>query len=244
MLLAALAPILALAVRRKDPTLRTLAVVLGTTSLLTMPQLLQRADGTHALYTVTPALILAGALVERARSAAAASGPRLAAALGGVALILPTWSGHLAFASPAPYAAETRTHGRFGGTAELEPSRQQARRDVVAWLRATTGPGEPIWSGCTDHLQTSANELDLYFLADRPGPTKWLQFDPGLQDSPEIQRRIIADFERTKPAALALATCERTDAGNGGRSDLFDRYLARAYRVERTLPGYRLLVRR
>ncbi len=241
MLLAALAPFAAWALWRR--TRSPLPWMLGAVSVATLPQLLQRADGTHALYTVTPGLVLVGALAEHWCRRAHTDRRPIGAAMVS-ALIIPTWSAHLAFAVPAPYDGGTRISGRFGGTVELEPARHRARQEVVDWIRSTVPPGRPFWSGCSDHLQSSANELDLYFLAGRPGPTKWLQFDPGLQDSPEIQRRIIADFERTRPPAAVLADCERTDVGHGGRSPLLDRYLERTYRVERTLPGYRLLVRR
>src|SRR5262245_31432712 len=52
------------------------------------------------------------------------------------------------------------------------------RHAVLAFLAENGRPGDPLFVGSVDHRFIFVNEMDLYFLADRVGSTRYMQFDP------------------------------------------------------------------
>ena len=86
----------------------------------------------------------------------------------------------------------------------------------------------------------------LYFLSDRVGGTKYLQFDPGLQDTERIQRRIASDLDANHVRAVVLADCARVPEANAsGRegSRYLDAWLRDHFTVAQSAPGYQFLLR-
>jgi hypothetical protein len=106
---------------------------------------------------------------------------------------------------------------------------------AVALLRARVAPGRPIYVATRRaDLVTSGYPL-LYVLADRPNPTRYDIQAPGVVTSRPVQREIVADLERARPAAVVRDTSPITAApepNKAGRSSgvpLLDDYLRRAY---------------
>lgn len=262
-LLAVVAPVVAAAalvrvVRRRgsgDELVEWVAPVVGllVVALACLPQLLQRADGTHSLFALTPGLALAAGAVERrtraVRELPAAQRSRvtvLVAVLLPVLLVSPAQQ-ELQWSLGRTWYHSAAMGGRFGPLVqELDVARRDARLAAVRFLRGHAGPGEMVFSGCTQHRRVWANELDLYFLADRRSGTKYAQFDPGIQDSLAVQRRIAADLDRHRVRAVVLATCERVEEPNASAergSGWLDAWLAREFRVVGGGRGYRFLLR-
>jgi hypothetical protein len=114
-------------------------------------------------------------------------------------------------------------------------------RDVEATVRAVqarTAPGEPIYVATRRADLVTAGDPLLYVLARRPNPTRYDIQAPGVVTSAPVQREIVADLERTRPAVVVrdaspvTAAPEPNAAGRSSGVRLLDAYLARAYRPE------------
>jgi len=91
------------------------------------------------------------------------------------------------------------------------------------------------------------NDLDLYFLADRTGATRYMQFDPNVVTRADVQQAMIDELERTRPKAGILTALEVWYEPNRSSelgSSLLDDYLHAHYRVARTIGTYRLILRK
>ena len=112
-------------------------------------------------------------------------------------------------------------------------------RDVTATVRAVqarTAPGEPIYVATRRADRVTAGDPLLYVLARRPNPTRYDIQAPGVVTSAPVQREIVGDLERARPAVVVRDTSPVTAAPEpnaAGRSSgvrLLDDYLAAAYR--------------
>jgi hypothetical protein len=101
--------------------------------------------------------------------------------------------------------------------------------------------------GCVDHRYALYSEIDLYFLANRTGATRYMQFDPGLIGRREVQEQMVRELEERRPAAAVLSLrtfkVEANESSRAGVSVLDD-YLRSHYSVLGTTGPYRLLLRR
>jgi hypothetical protein len=136
---------------------------------------------------------------------------------------------------------------RYGGLPESSESADQARRTVLSFLDQHGRPGDPIFVGCTDHRFALVSELDLYFLADRTGATRYMHFDPGLIGRREVQEQMARELEEKRPRAAVLSRlsvgAEPNESKRAG-STVLDEYLRSRYRVAGTAGPYLLLLRR
>ncbi len=96
-------------------------------------------------------------------------------------------------------------------------------------------PGAPIFVAPPRFDKVSVGDPLLYVLAQRPNPTRYDVIQPGVATSAEVQREMVADLRRTRPAALVrwLDPRGRADEPNASsRSSgvtLLDDELARTY---------------
>ena len=121
---------------------------------------------------------------------------------------------------------------------------------AVAALRARVPPGEPTYiAPLRADLVTSGYPL-LYVLADRPNPTRYDIEAPGVVTTLPVQREIVADLERARPAAIVRDTSPLTAArepNKAGRSSgvrFLDLYLATAFRPVARYGRFVVLARR
>jgi hypothetical protein len=161
----------------------------------------------------------------------------------------------LSFLTLVPYAWFASQIGSPGPPAYPELSRANdiadsqaaSRRQVLAFVQQSTRPGEAIFVGATQHQQVHANEMDLYFLADRPGARRYMQFDPNVINREDVQKEMIAQLE-TKQVRLVIlsrrymSNSENNESQKRG-SDLLDRYLNAEFRVGLEIGPYRVLTR-
>lgn len=236
-----------LVVRRRERRFdRTL--LLGTAlSLAVIPQLLGRTDVYHALFSVTPALVLGSVLAERA-SVSAPRRLRLAAGALLVTLLAMPVSLHLpGLLGVRPPTASADQPERYGGLPEWSEEQWAARREVLAFLARSGRAGDPIFVGCVDHRFPFMSEMDLYFLSDRTGATRYMQFDPGLVGRAEEQAQMVRDLERSRPAVAVLSRhCAATEPNASAipGATVLDDYLKARYRAVGTSGPYLLLERR
>ncbi|MCC6765182.1 MAG: hypothetical protein IT293_11005 [Deltaproteobacteria bacterium] len=219
---------------------RRALLVLGVSAGAVLPQLLNRSDAIHAAYTVTPALVLAAALLERfARRFRPAAWALAACALLGAA----GWARDPRARLPSFDAARSVAHA-----APVPSHDAAARRRVVDFVTAHSRPGDPLFVGCGDHRRVILDDVDLYFLADRPGATRIMQFDPDIVTRAEVQRAMIAELERSRPPVVVLraAGCwwpEPNRSSTMGAA-LLDDYLRRRYADALDADPFRVLTRR
>jgi hypothetical protein len=247
------APVFALAAlllpRAAGLKLRGEVVWLAALSLAVWPQMLGRTDFWHAIFTVAPGVIWIWVWCRGGPErtwAAWAAWPL--AALGLLLLYVPRQFHLPDTLWPPPYRpgpqAEPLPHLSRADKAFVDDTRQQ----VVAFVQENTEPGAPIYVGLSDHQWTHSNDMDLYFLSDRVGATRYMQFDPNLTNREDVQERMIADLERTRPRVAILSTApqrrdEPNESQNAGAS-LLDDYLYRHYDQERSAGHFVLALRK
>jgi hypothetical protein len=221
--LAALAMALPRAAGVKD---RTSLLPLAALSLAVVPQMMGRTDIWHAVFALTPGLIwasvwLLGGPARRWRPGTASA----LALLGVVLLCLPI---RAAKAEARSKPAKAQVHLRRAGRTPVRADRQR----VLSFIAKHTGRGDPIYVGLTDHRWALTNDMDLYFLSDRVGATRYMQFDPNLQNREAVQRQMIEELERSQPKVAILARGKQSKERNESRiagSRLLDRYLRSRY---------------
>jgi hypothetical protein len=136
--------------------------------------------------------------------------------------LAPSWAGLRSLSYPG-----------FGDhRASLSAGDLADRAPVLAVIAANTKPGEGIFVGNDQHQMVTWNDVSLYYLADRPGITRYLQFDPGIVTRTDVQRQMIADLERRRPRIAVLVKggyrLEPNRSAEPG-SGLLDEYLRRNY---------------
>lgn len=212
-------------------------------SLAVVPQMMGRTDLWHAVFTVAPSLLLSALWLfggpERRWHAGRAWS---LAALGGVLLVLPIVENFRS--RPSPPAVSARADLARASQTPVSRPRQRA----IQFIRKHTGESDPIYVGLTDHRWTLKSDPDLYFLSDRRGATRYLQFDPGLNDREDVQRSMIEELERTQPkVAILVERKVRRHEPNRSRekgSALLDQYLRRHYEVQGRDGNLRMLLRK
>jgi hypothetical protein len=75
---------------------------------------------------------------------------------------------------------------------------------VAERLRVQTKPDELVFIGNHRHDKIFANDVALYFIADRKPATRWYHFDPGLQTDGRIQQEMVQDLQSSKTRWIVL----------------------------------------
>jgi hypothetical protein len=262
----ALALLLLLLRRRAPPTTRDQAtpdqarlnsaaaiVCVGCLSVAVLPQMLGRTDTVHALYTVTPAVILLSALLE---GALRPDGSYVLLRTGLVVALVAalcvsnwfavwppsvTWPG---YQRRTTYALDSPRPGFY----EPDPNIASARTAVLAFIERSSSPGDAIFVGALRHDRVYMDEPDLYFLANRRPGTRQTQFEPNVVTREDVQREMIAALERNRVRVLVLSS--RTDwyhesqQGIMPGSTVLDAYIASHFDVAERHPPYVLYTRR
>jgi hypothetical protein len=120
--------------------------------------------------------------------------------------------------------------------------------EALTFIYRHTQPGDLIYVGFTDHRWIFINDVNLYFLADRVGATRYMQFDPNVVNRQEVQRQMIAELEQTRPRVVILSKVsqrrnERNESSNMGASFL-DQYLGAHYQTMAESSRYVLALRK
>jgi hypothetical protein len=174
-------------------------------------QTLSRADAEHYAQAATPAILLWAVWFGE---------PRLS----------PGRLGALTGITAASVVVGVVAHQFHGDAARFD----HVHYDASAYIREATEPGEPIYVGLTSHRYAFQNPLLIYYLADRPPAVRDTLFNPGVTNTEEVQRRMMADLERTRPRYLVLdrPTSNLFEESNASRiagSTVLDDYLGERY---------------
>jgi len=228
---------------RSTPRLAARALLLTALSVTVIPQMSARTDGDHVLLSVTPALVLILAAAERTLETGTRQRRWVGVAARAVVLL------------PIPHAflCVPRTHDtlvlgvpRDGGVPEPEPDVVRARRRVLVLVERYTRAGDPIFVGTLNHERVHMVEMDLYFLFNRTGGARFMQFDPNLNTREDVQREMVDDLvaRDTRLAILSSRPTLEPQENLLAGSKHLDQHLERHFREVGAFPPYRVLLRR
>ncbi|HWE31180.1 MAG TPA: hypothetical protein VHB97_24405 [Polyangia bacterium] len=167
-----------------------LALTLTAAALAVIPQGAGRTDLPHVLYTVAPGLILLVGLLER--------------------LLLATpgwywkWPLSLVIAAFLIWPAYDQLHSPADALLPREPPVRAVRQQLMAYIQDHTQPGERIFISYRQHRHLLANEIDLYYYCDRPGATRYMQYDPNVINRADVQQEMANELERNHVRYVVL----------------------------------------
>jgi hypothetical protein len=119
---------------------------------------------------------------------------------------------------------------------------------AVRFLRERTRADEPVFSGVKDHSRLFANNVRTYWLLDRPVPTLYVNFEPGLVTESWVQARMIEALETRRVRWVVLQRMEGGDPTFLKRayrgSTLLDEFLQRSFRPVVSYGDFLILQRR
>jgi hypothetical protein len=225
--------------------LRSYRSVVGPTALAiaVIPQTMGRTDIWHSVFAVTPALIASAVWLIGGPERRWNAGRAWALLLPGfVALYMPlrdSFAVQKKEPKPQAFRAELSRAGRTPVSGEW--------RRALAFVSQHTSKDDPLYVGLADHRWTHKNDMALYFLADRVGASRYMQFDPGLNNREDVQRSMIDELERTQPKVALLAAAKRPTEANLSRnpgSTLLDGYMRTHYEQRGRAGSLRLMLRR
>jgi len=128
----------------------------------------------------------------------------------------------------------------------LYPDRDELA--AVRYVRERTRPDEAVFAGVKDHSRLYLNNVRLYWLLDRPVPTPYVNFEPGLVTERDVQERMISALEarRVRWAVLQeISGGDETFRKRGYRgSTLLDEYLAERFTTVAEFGRIAVLARR
>jgi hypothetical protein len=231
--------------RARSPQVdRVSAGLVTALSLAVIPQATGRADTVHAVYALGPGMILAS-------SFAMGFGHRLTwrGGLAGLALIaFCAWGSRVVYPPHGPLNGQVGDWQLNGspGALDVPDSQAGSRRELRAYVQRHSAPKEEIFIGSKTHAQIMVNELDLYFVLDRPGATRFLQFDPGTVTREEVQADMIRTLDAKQIHMVILASPpfahEPNDSAKMG-STLLDTYIRARYKLATTIGPYEVRFR-
>jgi hypothetical protein len=119
-------------------------------------------------------------------------------------------------------------------------------RDLIDFVRASTAPGERILSGVQDTSRLVINDAMVYFLADRPPATRWIEMEPGLTNTARGQTELIDALDRQRVRLLVLWNILSNEPNATSRSNgihLLDAYVRENYSEARRFGEYVVMLR-
>lgn len=110
---------------------------------------------------------------------------------------------------------------------------------TIEFIDNHTAPDQELYVGATRHDRIFANDNLIYFGSQRLPATKWSHFDPGLQNTYEIQTEMVHELEANAPPYIVLNSefdqvREANDSANSTGVTLLDDYIRNKYRPVQT----------
>jgi hypothetical protein len=100
--------------------------------------------------------------------------------------------------------------------------------EVVGVVHRHARPEEPIFVALTVNTAHEANLPIFYWLTDRPPASRFIEFDPCLTDTSEVQHTIVRDIDNAN-VVVASPYYFRPSAPKGPPSTVLDDYLTRNF---------------
>lgn len=207
-------------------------------------QALSRYDAIHVLPASLCTILLLVWLLQQV-PAARWRQPLIVAAIC-LALILPTW---FYFFDPYNQLSEHVSAFAPRGCYSEAPAAScvpiiPEQETVLRLLNQLDPSGGPVFSGLLHHDQIFVNDVSLYFLAQRPVPTRYHELHPGVATTLPVQEEIIAELEQNNVRWLALVDWpnprEPNDSALSSGVTALDEYIRDNYTRSRTVGWYQL----
>jgi hypothetical protein len=133
---------------------------------------------------------------------------------------------------------------------EAPEAEARALSRLVRYVRSRVPAAAPIFVANPRHDLVKVGNPLVYVLADRPNPTRYDVFQPGVITSAPVQREVLSDLRRTRPELVVRWDSPVADdpepngAGRPSGVHLLDRYLGREYDPVAHFGDYTVLARR
>jgi len=127
------------------------------------------------------------------------------------------------------------------------PEADASYNDLVLAIMGSTRAGEPIFSGSVRHDGLFGTDVLLYFLTERPAPTRYYELNRGLMASETVQAQIIDALERQSVRTVVLVDWPSSESPRPSRArsvTLLDDYIRTHYRHVARFGHYELGKRR
>jgi hypothetical protein len=113
------------------------------------------------------------------------------------------------------------------------------RLQTIEFIDSHTTSDQKLYVGSTRHDRIFANDNLIYFGSQRLPATKWSHFDPGLQNTYEIQTEMMHELAANKPPYIVLNSefdlvREANDSSRSTGVTLLDEYIRSKYRPVQT----------
>jgi hypothetical protein len=130
------------------------------------------------------------------------------------------------------------------------PAEAGALERLTGYVRSRVPPGDPVFVANPRFDLVNVGNPLVYVIVQRPNPTRYDVMQPGVVTTAPVQREIVRDLERARPALVIRwlsPLADHADDNGAGRSSgvrILDRYIAAEYAPERRFGDYQVLVRR
>lgn len=130
------------------------------------------------------------------------------------------------------------------------PAEARALERLTGYVRERVPPGDPVFVANPRFDLVNVGNPLVYVIVGRPNPTRYDVMQPGVVTTAPVQREIVHDLERARPALVIRwlsPLADHVDDNGAGRSSgvrILDRYIAAEYAPERRFGDYQVLVRR
>jgi hypothetical protein len=171
--------------------------------VLAFNQVVHRSDLIHLFPTFCVAVILLpGTLERRALAQRFSRDLRYWLAAGVVlSLLLPPAFGFILATVPSLRGPAPESPRLPLARGIVVPEDQRAALDFV---RRQAAPGEAVFVGNLRHDRVQWNDIMFYFLVQRPIPTRYHHFDPGMTTTARVQQEIVEELRRNDVKHVVL----------------------------------------
>ncbi|HEY0184723.1 MAG TPA: hypothetical protein VGC09_18130, partial [Rhodopila sp.] len=119
--------------------------------------------------------------------------------------------------------------------------------ETIRYVQQHSAPSDPVFIGLPRHDRIFVNAVTPYFVMNRPVPTKWHQFDPGLQTSSPIQQEMVDELRRVQPRLVIIDDAggfphEPNESSLSSGVTVLDDYLLQTYATTAVFGRSKVLV--
>lgn len=194
LLIMLLAPVVSRLCRRGDPRQALVPSLLAMLAAGLYMKALTRYDIIHALPVLLALLPAIGVLLERSSPKRRGIGSRIlrAGVIGAGAVVYVVLPG-ATLASQVRVYPPYRCHAGPQIASCVPLWDQQAQ--VLTAIDEHVPVDAPLFVGLKRNDRVFANDISLYFFAQRPVPTRHHELDPGVADTEAVQRTIVGELQ-------------------------------------------------
>ncbi len=118
------------------------------------------------------------------------------------------------------------------------------QEEIITALNLLAKAGEPVLLAMSQHDKIFANDVSFYFLAERPIPTRYHEFHPGVTNTQPVQQEIIQELSDGKVDWVVMLDWGNPNEPNGsaqssGVTDL-DEYLRANFKQVQSVGLYQI----